>query len=291
MIIYCLTNTVNGKKYVGMTTKTLEYRVTGHFGNASHDSCMYILRAIAKYGREAFVPSVLQECATFEEMVEAEKFWIAKFNTMDHTIGYNLTSGGEGTPGHNVSDTTRQLMSEFHKRENMKPSTIALISHAAKIHYDNGHGEYMRSRRKCGKDHFFYGKAFGRTGPLSEETKRNISIARSGTFLSEEHKENIGVGARKYYDEHPGPNLGKSWTEQQHLNDWHNRLLRKKPVFGFDVEGECCVMYFSINDAVIATSLTRGNIANVKKKQIFFDGITYFRSAKTFVELKRDNKD
>jgi hypothetical protein len=115
-------------------------------------------------------------------------------------------------------------------------------------------------------------KAFGRTGPLSEDTKKKISIAHSGKELSEEHKENIGVGVRKYYDEHTGPNLGKQWSEQQHLNDWCNRLLRKKPVFGFDVEGECCVMYFSVCDAVAC----RCKIT--KKKPRFFDGIIYFRS-------------
>jgi hypothetical protein len=148
-----------------MTTKTLEQRVAGHFGSASHDSCMYVLRAIAKHGKEAFVPSVLQECATFEEMVAAEKFWIAKFNTMDHSVGYNLTSGGEGTPNRVVSDKTRQLLSEQHKRENMKPSTLALISRAARLRYFSGHGKFMRSIRKRGKDHFFFGKSFWKNRP------------------------------------------------------------------------------------------------------------------------------
>ena len=291
MIIYCLTNVINGKKYVGMTTMTLERRVAGHFGSASKDSRMYVLRAIAKYGKDVFKSSVLQECETFEELITAEKFWIAKLNTMDHAIGYNLTLGGEGTPGHVVSEKTRDIMRELHKRENLSFKTITLLAQAAKIRYFQGHGALMRSKRKRGKDHFFFGKAFGRTGPLSEETKKKISLARSGMLLSNEHKENIGIGVRKYYTNHVGPNLGKTWSEQQYLNDWHNRLLRKKPVFGFDVEGECCVMYFSVDDAVIGTNLSYRKISFVKKKPKFFDGITYFRSEKTFAELKFVNRN
>lgn len=34
MVIYCVTNTVNGKKYVGKTSHTLAFRMKGHVYDA-----------------------------------------------------------------------------------------------------------------------------------------------------------------------------------------------------------------------------------------------------------------
>ena len=39
---------------------------------------------------------------------EKEKFYIKKFNSMDRSIGYNLTEGGDGTFGRFLSEETKE---------------------------------------------------------------------------------------------------------------------------------------------------------------------------------------
>lgn len=94
-IIYCATNTINGKKYVGKTVQTLEDRWGSHIRLANTGRKIYFLNAIRKYGSESFVLSVL-ETTEDEFLNEAERRWIRELNTTNHTVGYNSTEGGEG---------------------------------------------------------------------------------------------------------------------------------------------------------------------------------------------------
>ena len=74
MIIYVITNLLNGKQYVGQTTRTLKERLTQH---RSHSNSA-IGQAIQKYGWENFKAEVIEECETLEKLNEREKYWIAK---------------------------------------------------------------------------------------------------------------------------------------------------------------------------------------------------------------------
>lgn len=92
-IIYLLTNTLNGKQYVGLTTTQLKKRWQAHCYKANHGSRTYLHTAIRKYGSDSFIQNILEE--TTEELVhEREKYWIAQL-----APDYNMTTGGEGTLG------------------------------------------------------------------------------------------------------------------------------------------------------------------------------------------------
>lgn len=67
MIVYKITNLLNGKAYVGRTTKTLNERMIGHLYNRRHS---LIDEDIQKFGIENFKVEVLAECKTFEELKE-----------------------------------------------------------------------------------------------------------------------------------------------------------------------------------------------------------------------------
>lgn len=108
MIIYCITNKINGKPYIGQTTRTLEERIYEH----RHCKKTAIGKAIQKYGwsKETFKVEILEVCETLEQLNEREKFWIAKYNSIAPN-GYNLTEGGSiGIPGKPKSDETRANM-------------------------------------------------------------------------------------------------------------------------------------------------------------------------------------
>ena len=51
-IVYCYTNLVNGKKYIGQTIKSLKERAKNN-GNG-YLNCTIFFRAIQKYGFEKF---------------------------------------------------------------------------------------------------------------------------------------------------------------------------------------------------------------------------------------------
>ena len=89
-VIYKITNTLNGKLYVGKTTTPLNQRMASH-----RCADTVIGKAIRKHGWENFNVEVLEECETPEQLNEREIFWIAYFNCK-FPNGYNLTDGGEG---------------------------------------------------------------------------------------------------------------------------------------------------------------------------------------------------
>lgn len=107
MFVYLVTNTVNGKRYVGQTTKTLEERwrlhqkvKTGHL----------LYSAIQKYGVENFTIESICELPTTELLNEFEIEYIKRYCTLTPN-GYNLTEGGQAP---RMSDETRKRMSESH---------------------------------------------------------------------------------------------------------------------------------------------------------------------------------
>lgn len=89
--IYCITNNINGKKYVGQSTDLKERR-RGHKYSHLGEKPKYLLqRAFIKYGIDNFTFTVLEECEK-ELLDDRERYWIKKLGT--YGGGYNLTVGG-----------------------------------------------------------------------------------------------------------------------------------------------------------------------------------------------------
>lgn len=103
--IYITTNTVNGKKYIGMCKSTHEKNYLG--------SGTVLKEAINKHGKENFTREILQECETFEELSLAEKYWIEKYDAVNSKEFYNLTTGGFG----GNSDYLKEYWSNFSEEE------------------------------------------------------------------------------------------------------------------------------------------------------------------------------
>jgi group I intron endonuclease len=103
--IYLTTNKINNKKYVGMCKNTHRDNYLG--------SGKLLKQALKKYGRENFSRVILQECATFAEMGEAEIYWIKYYNAVEDPTFYNITSGGFG----GNSDYMKAYWSELNKDE------------------------------------------------------------------------------------------------------------------------------------------------------------------------------
>lgn len=101
-IVYCYTNNLNNKKYIGITSRSLEERERNHIYESRNKSnkCYNspFKRAIRKYGIQSFNKEILDIVDTLEEACELEKYYIEKFQTYykyKNSNGYNATIGGE----------------------------------------------------------------------------------------------------------------------------------------------------------------------------------------------------
>ena len=91
MLIYKITNLLNGKIYIGQTKYTIEKRFLQH---SKADSPLG--QAMRQFGMENFTVEVIEECETQEELNEREKFWIKVLNSKQPN-GYNIIDGGGGS--------------------------------------------------------------------------------------------------------------------------------------------------------------------------------------------------
>lgn len=93
MIIYLVTNIINGKQYVGQTIRPLRERWRDHC-RVKDDN--YFHRAIRKYGADSFRLEVIDTAKSVEELDRKEIFWIKELNTL-YPGGYNLKIGGDAS--------------------------------------------------------------------------------------------------------------------------------------------------------------------------------------------------
>ena len=114
MIIYKITNLYTNKIYIGLTVENPKERFRKHFLEARAGSNTYLHNSMNKYGKEAFEIIEIDKASTIEELKEKEKFYIKQLNTRDRSIGYNLSEGGDGTPGVMKSEYTRNLIRQKH---------------------------------------------------------------------------------------------------------------------------------------------------------------------------------
>lgn len=110
--VYEIVNKVNGKVYIGQTTKSVARRWQKHRYDAlNRKSGMAIHRAMKKHGLENFTIEVMCEASSKEELDRLEQTYISGFNTLS-PHGYNLKSGGSACV---YSEESKQKMSESQK--------------------------------------------------------------------------------------------------------------------------------------------------------------------------------
>ena len=99
-VIYAITNLINGKQYVGLTTTSLEERWDRHLEQVSRKEASLIHKAITLFGEENFTLEQIAHASSIKELRVKERELIQTLNTLTPN-GYNVTLGGEvgGAPG------------------------------------------------------------------------------------------------------------------------------------------------------------------------------------------------
>lgn len=162
-VVYCHTNKINGKRYIGITSRKPEYRWRNGEGY-SHNQHFYA--SIQKYGWHNFTHEILYFGLKKEDAWKIEKRLIAEYDTTNEQKGYNIGTGGE----HGADGSKRTPEQNLRKSQQMKtimndPAIISKISKARQgIKFSNEHIENLR------KSHV--GKSPSNKGvPMAEQQK------------------------------------------------------------------------------------------------------------------------
>jgi len=120
MQIYEVTNNINGKIYIGRTTKSLSKRWYYHLWKAKNEpnSKIYFYRALRKYGEVNLKKRTLCFVNSLEELYELEKFVISGYVLLHgKTNIYNTVYGGDGCESKLKGKTYEDIHGEIRGKE------------------------------------------------------------------------------------------------------------------------------------------------------------------------------
>lgn len=174
--IYAIKNNKNGRIYIGQSVD-IAHRFQYHkwfLKNGEHDN-KRLQKDFDKYGIKAFNFEVLEKMpdASTEELCEAEKRWIEKTGSFEN--GYNMTTGGLGTPG-----TTPWNIGKEHSEEARRK-----ISEKAK--------------NRTGNKNAFFGKKHTEKAKEQIRSCRSIPVKdmETGTIYASALEANIAMSGKK----------------------------------------------------------------------------------------------
>jgi len=93
MIIYLITNKINGRQYIGQTRRSKEERWKSHVMAAKYRRHTVLGWAIIKYGKENFSIEEIDKADTLEDLCIKEAFHAKRLNTYVPN-GYNVDKCG-----------------------------------------------------------------------------------------------------------------------------------------------------------------------------------------------------
>ena len=150
MQIYKITNTINGKIYIGKdTTDNPLYLGSGKL----------IKLSIKKYVKKNFKKEIIEECDDYYLLSEREMYWIDFYNSTDLNIGYNISKGGDGgdtlsnNPNLNIikekisNKMKKRVFSDEHKK-NLSKNHNSTVNRKGKTYEEIYNDEFAKEYKK-----------------------------------------------------------------------------------------------------------------------------------------------
>lgn len=210
--IYCYTNSVNGKKYIGQTINA-KSRKANHKHSAlcysGQDKDSPFHRAIRKYGWENFSYEELEtNVDSREELNDLEAFYIKELKTLVSEKGYNVLSGGGSYPRPKRSEASKEKQSL--SRGSLTREDVVFIRESYKKHSSPKQIYEVRYKDKISWNAFlnvWVGKRYSYILPeyIENGRKKIISDAqaeeiraeyRSGKYTYSQLAEKYGVKSK-----------------------------------------------------------------------------------------------
>lgn len=249
--IYKITNLIDNKVYIGLTTRTVEARWKEHCRHGSQQ----IDDAIQIYGIENFEIETLEEC---DESIldDREKYWIDYYDSFKN--GYNNTYGGRGNNFimTDKSDIVLQLWENGLTINKIVEKTSLNVETVRGYLNKNGiTKEQIRERAN-----YYIGLSKSRPvlqydldGNFIKEW--NTAVEAANTLnLNSKYITSTCRGHQKTYS-------GMKWK----YKDDNNPLLKfsngSQPVSQFSLNGDFIKSYHSIGEAAKKTNIDRASIS------------------------------
>lgn len=238
--IYCITNLVNNKTYIGQ-------HKTNNLNDNYMGSGTLLHKAYKKYGIENFEKIILAVTETRENVDILEKVFIKLFRE-EGKAEYNITDGGDGVHCSGVREIERRIK----------------ISKAGKNRIVSEETRKKLSESNKGKGH-----------PQKEETKIKIAESVSERWKNLEYKnkvsKKIGESRKGIKNKNPAWNKNKS-TNCHWYNNGKDNILCKECPEGF-VKGRIIseeikqnLRTINIGKSHIVSEETRKKISESQKK-------------------------
>lgn len=183
--IYCITNTLDNKKYIGQSVN-LKKRWNTHLWLLKSNKHFNIhLQRAYNLNPDKFVFEVLEYCDN-SKLNDREIFYINKYGTMIN--GYNLCEGGNSTKGRICTEETKEKISKSKTGVKVKQEVIEKRTKTLKDRLNNDsefRERFMHLVKKNLKGGWNKGVA------CSDKQKKLLSEANKGKVISEEHKNKL----------------------------------------------------------------------------------------------------
>ena len=189
--IYCFTNKINEKKYIGQTVN-FNRRLREHKNKSGKDNLPFH-NAINKYGIENFdIEILIENIETQKELDDYEKIFIKKFNTGNKDFGYNVAEGGSS--GNVFKHMSQEKFEEF--TEKIRQNSIEMWN--------------------------------GRNDEEKQEIIDKIAEGNKGKVVSDETRKKISESLKKSYkDGKITPhNKGKISNKRKYENKKEHEVVR-----------------------------------------------------------------
>lgn len=269
----------NGKKYVGITCCHPRNRRWQNGYGYSEQQIFY--NAIRKYGWNSFEHTILEDNLTAEEAGEAERKYIALYQTTDRNYGYNYMVGGEvgyhltdeqkkkisyansgsknGMYGHHYTDEERKKMSETSVWRGRKHSeeTIKKLVEYHKLHPNKPRYGKNHPQAKAVIQYDLNGKYIQRFDTAAEAESKT-GILRSCICTCVKGKNKTAGG---YIWRYEGKPLSLQDIEKTKHHNWNSSSItwKIKKVNQCDANGRVIATFNSVKEAQNAIGKPNGS--------------------------------
>jgi group I intron endonuclease len=186
VIVYLITNLVNGKLYVGQTVTSLAQRWERH----CRESRTVISKAIKKYGRGSFAVEQIGTARNQDELDAIEGLWIRLLASHVKAIGYNVRLAAKG-----YRTLPAESMDKFRQKRlghEVTPETRLKVSQGLKKYFETH--EHPNKGKTMSDEQ--YEKMRALTGPRnarfgkkdSPEVREKRRLAVMASTKSRKHK-------------------------------------------------------------------------------------------------------
>lgn len=280
--IYLITNKINGKKYVGQTTTTIEHRVAQHFSKSKKRKYALSL-AIKKYGKENFSIKEIEKAddVSKEKLVEKlnilEKRYIQEYKTLTGQYGYNIDIGGASCHYFSKPIDVYHLdgsyiksfesMSEAARYYNIDVTTVCDMC--------NG---YTSRSRKCNYIFRYQGEEFNKYDITYKigGAKRIYQFTLDGTFVAsyQSCSDAEKIVNPNYENKIGGNSIGEAaknnktaygfvWSYDKKYKFNPEEYRNWIPVDQYSMDGEFIKSHFSVTEAAKSIGKTIRNVGNI----------------------------